>query len=587
MTVIPIKGFFNSFYSKPYLFCIAHIRQVRRMTQLEGSAEQVRLSPDVQASAKPNFREIVSTQKTLDYSFVCKSCFPYDSKAFQKAIEQCIRENTHDAIPQIFELARDRNIVFEVGFFEKIFRQLDSVKRGQVFDEWFIHRPHPSVTLNVSLINMMIKDHVHKGNFKQILDYIRVLIGTYDKAPNATTCTLMLSACVKAHDMESAEIVWDAIEHDPKIEKNVSLLNHMLRTKKMVDLLYRSQQLKPPVQIDINTCWIIQRILLHSNQYEELVDFCERLPMLCQQNKIEQYYRIASWRSNAHLKMLQKLDPNIHLEQFSFHQQRFTHIFQKELYPNAPGNRIQRNETLLLMEFYVVSNRSNWMDAVPDIERILFQDSNHIRSVNYWNTMSLGEHNVWLDLSAMSPIMDTFLLRYLMTFRRDELKEKFDNGPIKIAFESPNALKRIGKKPLKYNLKKGASAKNDLQKWKVHIRLEPDATYPFVFLLNQEDVAFFFQTVPPRTDFIFGRYLIIKISIRQKKNLNFELREILNYTCYDIVGFPAAERGAQTVIRKVFALLSNLKQKINDLNKRENKQQDSTSEREKTSRESE
>ncbi|ETO35358.1 hypothetical protein RFI_01705 [Reticulomyxa filosa] len=43
--------------------------------------------------------------------------------------------------------------------------------------------------------------------------------------------------------------------------------------------------------------------------------------------------------------------------------------------------------------------------------------------------------------------------------------------------------------------------------------------------------------------------------------------------------FPAAERGLQTVIRKVFALLNNLKQNINDLNKRENKQQDSTSER--------
>ncbi|ETO26243.1 hypothetical protein RFI_10896 [Reticulomyxa filosa] len=49
------------------------------------------------------------------------------------------------------------------------------------------------------------------------------------------------------------------------------------------------------------------------------------------------------------------------------------------------------------------------------------------------------------------------------------------------------------------------------------------------------------------------------------------------------VVFPAAERGAQTLTRKVFALLSNLKQKINDLNKRENKQQDSTSERGKTS----
>ncbi|ETO36351.1 hypothetical protein RFI_00710 [Reticulomyxa filosa] len=36
---------------------------------------------------------------------------------------------------------------------------------------------------------------------------------------------------------------------------------------------------------------------------------------------------------------------------------------------------------------------------------------------------------------------------------------------------------------------------------------------------------------------------------------------------------------------KVFALSSNFKQKINDLNKRDNKQQDSTSEREKTSRE--
>ncbi|ETO36759.1 glycerol kinase, partial [Reticulomyxa filosa] len=68
-------------------------------------------------------------------------------------------------------------------------------------------------------------------------------------------------------------------------------------------------------------------------------------------------------------------------------------------------------------------------------------------------------------------------------------------------------------------------------------------------------------------------------SYRIKLHIKIKTNSVNGY-----VGFLLLKE-AQTVIQKVFALLSNLKQKSNNLNKRENKQQDSPSERGKTSRE--
>ncbi|ETO22122.1 hypothetical protein RFI_15084 [Reticulomyxa filosa] len=81
-----------------------------------------------------------------------------------------------------------------------------------------------------------------------------------------------------------------------------------------------------------------------------------------------------------------------------------------------------------------------------------------------------------------------------------------------------------------------------------------------------------------RKTYVFGLQFTLLCNINVRNFFQYVFDIVVNFAClsflfflqavisfYDCCGFPAAERGAQTVIRKVFALLSNLKQKINKI----------------------
>ncbi|ETO02462.1 hypothetical protein RFI_34969 [Reticulomyxa filosa] len=134
-------------------------------------------------------------------------------------------------------------------------------------------------------------------------------------------------------------------------------------------------------------------------------------------------------KSVGHLKTMETLHEN-EIEQLSFHHQKFLDIFHNKSYPDIKfkSTSISLSDANALIEAYVLLNKNSWMKGVKDVETILFQKSNYIHSLSYWHQDILNRKRTLLDFSYFSTPTTCFMLRYLMTFQRKELKIKFKNG---------------------------------------------------------------------------------------------------------------------------------------------------------------
>ncbi|ETO10774.1 hypothetical protein RFI_26605, partial [Reticulomyxa filosa] len=180
--------------------------------------------------------------------------------------------------------------------------------------------------------------------------------------------------------------------------------------------------------------------------------------------------------------------------------------FHNELYPDIKfkPTSISLNDIDKLIEVYVLLNKKSWMKSVKDVERILSQKSTYIHSLSCWTQDILNKKQTLLDFNYFSTTSTCFILRYLMVFKRQELKRKFKNGPIKILCGKSQFSKRERFSGWKedYESPKKKSIENELNKWKIKIRLEQDKYNPAVQCLNEEDVKLLFETVPPGKGFI-------------------------------------------------------------------------------------
>ncbi|ETN98925.1 hypothetical protein RFI_38562, partial [Reticulomyxa filosa] len=91
----------------------------------------------------------------------------------------------------------------------------------------------------------------------------------------------------------------------------------------------------------------------------------------------------------------------------------------------------------------------------------------------------------------------------------------FKNGPIKILCGKSqfSRRERLGGWKEDYESPKKKSIENELNKWKIQIRLEQDNFNPAVWYLNEEDVELFFETVPPSEDSLGKESIVTDLSL--------------------------------------------------------------------------
>ncbi|ETO02284.1 hypothetical protein RFI_35151 [Reticulomyxa filosa] len=239
--------------------------------------------------------------------------------------------------------------------------------------------------------------------------------------------------------------------------------------------------------------------LLKDNKIDEMFDFYEhQIPKLSLKNNLNvNYNNIITLKSVGYLKKMEALNRN-EIDKLPHYHQQYLNVFYNELYPLVKDKPIPIDDKEVdnLLRSYVLLHKSNWMNAVKDVERILYQKPNLIHSLDYWGTDIFNKRQILLDFSLMSTATTNFMLRYLMTLKRDELRHKFKNSAIKILC-GKGKYSRIAKKGVHYESPKKNDIEDELRKWKIIIRLEQDKFNEAVWCLNQNDVLLFFKTVPP------------------------------------------------------------------------------------------
>ncbi|ETO34961.1 hypothetical protein RFI_02110 [Reticulomyxa filosa] len=465
-----------------------------------------------------NVRLLIKQMTTIDDIIEFLQNTPsQDTSVYTVAIKRCSELKQPNVFPQIIQLIYQQNLQLDIIFCNNtlhylgIWNKFDLQKK--LFEQWFIHKQFTSNTIpfnpDVITISTMIKGCSKKGDVKQALYYFQLLVNDYNLKPNGITCNTMLSVCANSCDMDSAEIIWKTMQNEAHIQIDVIAITSMLNvyaqcreSKKMMDLLNYSQQHEHFISINEITCATIMSGLIRDNKIDEMFDFYQNeIPKLSLKNNIDiNCKRFINLKSIGHLKKMEMLNEN-ESDKLSYHHQQFLNIFFNELYPNTNKALISIDERDMekLICSYVLLHKKDWIDAVQDVERILDQKSNFSHSFNYWSIDIFNKRQLLLNFNLMSAISTNFFLRYLMTFKRDELKYEFKNGPIKVLCGKGQYSKIIKKGGICESPKK-KSIENEFKKWKIPIRLEQDQFNQAVWCLNQDDVTLFFKLVPPGED---------------------------------------------------------------------------------------
>ncbi|ETO01138.1 hypothetical protein RFI_36300 [Reticulomyxa filosa] len=452
-------------------------------------------SPQQSQHERSLIKEMTTINEIIQF---LRNTHSQDTSIYAAAIKRCSELKQPNAFHNIIQLIYQQNIPLNIM---------------KLFEQWFIHQEFTSNTtpFNPDLIALstMIQGCSKKGDVKQALYYFNLLVNHYNLKPNVIICNSMLSVCANACDMESAEIIWNTIQNKPDIQIDRILITSMLNvyakcreSKKLMNLLDYSQRSEHFISIDEITCSTIMSGLLKDNKIDEMFDFYEhQIPKLLLKNNINiNYNRIIMLKSIGYLKKMETLNRN-EIDKLSHYHQQYLNIFYNELYPLAKDKPISVDDKDIdnLINSYVLLHKSNWMNAVKDFERILYQEQNFIHSLDYWRTDIFNKQQILLDFSLISTTTTCFILRYLMTLNRDELRHKFKNGPIKILC-GKGQYSKIVKKGVHYESPKKKSIEDELKKWKIIIRLEQDKFNEAVWCLNQDDVLLFFKTVSPGED---------------------------------------------------------------------------------------
>ncbi|ETO35207.1 hypothetical protein RFI_01865 [Reticulomyxa filosa] len=436
-------------------FCKNLQRQTTSLPKIQESPKQS--SNSFQPKVEKTYADIIQFLKA--YSSV-------DRGVCENTLKYYLKLNGRNAISQICRMAQQQGVPLNTALLNLVLDSLEFDMKKSFFAEWFLDKEDVSLKPDVLTMNIMIKGYKDRGNFKEVLYYLNLLLEKFRLRPDAKTCEYVLEAFARARDMSCAELIWNAMQYDSIIKVDTTLLNRMLKVyancgelQKMMELLDNTQQQWRAIPINLYTCEIITMGLLQDNKIQETIDFCKRrVPELFSndQSKLDNY-KLILMKAVRHWKITEILNE---MELDKSNHKQFVNILQRDW--NAGLKRPKSMDTQNisnLVEFYVLVNKENWVNGIKDIEQVLFSKQRYIHSFSYWATVQQKE---WLHFNLMSTT--TAWLQ-----QNDKLSKK-------------------------------SCIESELKKWKVQIRLEQNESYPKIWFLNQNDVELFFQTVPPKQD---------------------------------------------------------------------------------------
>ncbi|ETO24726.1 hypothetical protein RFI_12431 [Reticulomyxa filosa] len=482
---------------------------IKKRKQVRGEAS-AKTTPPPQSQHESLIKQMTTADNVIKFLRKNRS---QKTSTYTAAIKRCSELKQPNALYTIVQLAHQQNVPLNIIYCNTVLHYLDAWNKSgtqkKLFEQWFIHKELTSSTtpFNPDLITLstMIQGCSKRGDVKQALYYFQLLVNDYNIKPDRIVYNSMLSICASTCDMESAEIIWNTMQSESNIQIDALSINCMLdmyakcgESKKLADLLNYSQQLEHFISIDEITCLTIMSKLLKNDKVDEMFDFYEnQIPKLSLKSSINiKDKRFIYLKISGHLKKMELLDKD-EFDKLSYHHQQYLNIFYNEQYPLVKDEpvAVDNKDIRRLLCSYVLLHKNNWMNAVKDVERILHQEPNFVHFFKYWTT---GQQKL-LDFRSTSNTIARFMLRYLMTFKRDQLQHEFKNGPIKILCEKKIYLKKV-KEGESYTSSKMRSIHDELREWKIVIRSEQDAFNNAVWCLNQDDTLLFFQKVPSGED---------------------------------------------------------------------------------------
>ncbi|ETO33271.1 hypothetical protein RFI_03836 [Reticulomyxa filosa] len=457
----------------------------RHTEQMKKKREQysvlLRAAPTESKQERKLIRKMRNVEEIMEYLQDHPS---QEISIYSMAVQRCSDLRNPDAISRIIQILQKKKIKFDKIFCSRVLDCLCTWEKFELqklyFEQWFSKERKQSeedgqLIPDAIVCSIMIKGCAKRGDLKQALSYLQLMIEEYNIQPNVIIS--MLNVYAKCGNVA-----------------------------KMMDILNYSQRPDEHfVAINEMSCTTIMSGFLKANKVKAMFDFYEhQIPELALRNVINMKHKpMLALKSIGHLQMLDILHAD-QTDTLRFHHEQFLNTFHTEMYPKVQSKSttpISIKDVENLMISYILLHKRHWMDAVKDIEMTIFQNPKYMRLLNFWDKSTTNQQQTVLHLYRTPTIATTFLLRYLMTFQRNELNAHFKDGPIKITFAKLQYANKLKTDRFnKYELSKKKSIEHELNKWKVPIRLEPDKENPMIYCLNQSDVSLFFQTVPLGTD---------------------------------------------------------------------------------------
>ncbi|ETO05843.1 pentatricopeptide repeat-containing protein [Reticulomyxa filosa] len=227
-------------------------------------------------------RKMASDKEIVQY---LKESSSQDTSLYAAAIKRCSELKCPNSIIQIIEIVQSEHIHPDIIFYNMTLNYLGMWDKFNLqkyyFQQWFGKQQnqinHQLLVPNIITFNTMIKGCTKRGDFKQALYYLHLMIDKYNINPNLITCNSLLSVCANAHDIQSAELIWNKMIHDFNIDIDIISINSMLNvyakcgeTNKMMEILNYSQRPEKFISINEITCTTIMSGFLKANKVKEL-----------------------------------------------------------------------------------------------------------------------------------------------------------------------------------------------------------------------------------------------------------------------------------------------------------------------------